>query len=84
QDFDSVTKETHLRGLRGSPKASPRRCVKIEDFAKYISNANVDSSKSTHAVAPAIENRAAPRHRVRFSPPTKRLRKISKTRPSAC
>ena len=28
------------------------------------------SRKSTHAVAPAIENRAAPRHRVRFSPPT--------------
>ena len=45
QDFDYVTKETHLRGLRGSPKASPRRCVKIEDFVKYIWNTNVDFSE---------------------------------------
>jgi hypothetical protein len=39
---------------------------------------NVDFSEIDHAVAPAIENRAAPRHRVHFNPQTFKTEKLAK------
>ena len=47
--------DTHLRGLGRSPKASPRRCVEIKDFAIYKLKITTYSAPAAQAAKPLPE-----------------------------